>query len=204
MDVQLQGVVDDLVNHTQGAIPREQITALVNDVYDEMAADAKVQSFLPVLVGRAAMRQLQDGLPEARSALANQPEILIVCTENAGRSQAAAALFRHYAPGVVRVESAGMRPADHIQDAVVNILAEYGLHLTDEAKPLTPEVLQRAEHIVVIGDTGIEGEQWDLPELDGLPHEEVEAVLVSIDGLVRGALGRWLPDLPLGKPVIHS
>jgi arsenate reductase len=37
--------------------------------------------------------------------------VLFVCTQNAGRSQIAEALFNRLAPDDVRAESAGQRPA---------------------------------------------------------------------------------------------
>jgi hypothetical protein len=204
VDVQLRNVVDGLVNHTQGAIPREQLTALVDDLYDEMAESSKVQTFIPVLVGRAALATVQEGLPEAQAALRDRPEVLIVCQENAGRSQAAAALFRHYAPGLLFVESAGLTPADCVQPAVIDALAAHGVHLIDEAKALQPEMLERADHVIELGETGLGGIHWDVPPLDDLPPAEVAAVLVTIDEKVREALHDWFPDLTMGEPVMQG
>jgi len=50
------------------------------------------------------------------------PEVLFVCTHNAGRSQMAAALLRQQAAGRVRVTSAGSRPADELNPAVVRAM----------------------------------------------------------------------------------
>lgn len=204
IDLQLGNIVDGLVNHTQGAIPRAELTALVDDLYDEMARTSKVQTFLPVLVGRAALARVQEGLPEAEAALRERPEVLIVCQENAGRSQAAAALFRHYAPGLLFVESAGLTPADRVQPAVIEALSAHGVHLIDEAKALQPEMLERADHVIVLGDADLAGVRWDLPEVDNLPPAEVAAVLVTIDERVREALRQWFPDLELGAPVMQG
>jgi hypothetical protein len=44
--------------------------------------------------------------------MADIPEVLFVCTHNAGRCQMAAALLDHQAAGRVRVTSAGSQPAD--------------------------------------------------------------------------------------------
>jgi arsenate reductase (thioredoxin) len=46
------------------------------------------------------------------------PEVLFVCTHNAGRSQMAAALLDHQAAGRVRVTSAGSQPAGRLNPAV--------------------------------------------------------------------------------------
>jgi protein-tyrosine-phosphatase len=51
--------------------------------------------------------------------MADIPEVLFVCTHNAGRSQMAAAMLDHQAAGRVRVTSAGSQPADQLNPAVV-------------------------------------------------------------------------------------
>lgn len=204
VDVQLRNVVDGLVNHTQGAIPRERLTELVDGLYDDLASRSTVTTFLPVLVGRAALKQVQDELPAAQAALQQRPEVLIVCQENAGRSQAAAALFRHYAPGLLFVESAGLAPVAGVLPDVVAGLAAHGVHLVDETKSVTPEMLDRAEHIIVIGDVRVEGQRWDVPPIDSASAVEIADVLNQIDSLVRNALQEWFPDLDLGEPVMSG
>jgi Low molecular weight phosphotyrosine protein phosphatase len=54
------------------------------------------------------------------------PEVLFVCTHNAGRSQMAAALLNQQAAGRVRVASAGSQPASELNPAVVQAMAESG------------------------------------------------------------------------------
>jgi hypothetical protein len=204
IEVQLRNVVDGLVNHTQGAIPRSELAALVDELYDQKAAHATIQTFLPVLVGRQALEQVSARLSQAQADLRKCPEVLIVCQENAGRSQAAAALFRHYAPGLLFIESAGLTPADRVNPAVVDSLAAHGVHLIDETKSLRPDMLERAEHVIVIGEADLSGTRWSLPALDGASPAEVSAVLIDIDLRVREALAKWFPDLELGEPVMQG
>jgi arsenate reductase (thioredoxin) len=64
--------------------------------------------------------------------MADIPEVLFVCTHNAGRSQMAAALLAHQSAGRVRVASAGSQPADQLNPAVVQAMAEIGLDLSGE------------------------------------------------------------------------
>ena len=71
--------------------------------------------------------------------MADVPEVLFVCTHNAGRSQMAAALLNQQAAGRVRVTSAGSQPASELNPAVVQAMAEIGLDISHEfPKPLTP------------------------------------------------------------------
>jgi protein-tyrosine-phosphatase len=66
--------------------------------------------------------------------MADIPEVLFVCTHNAGRSQMAAAMLDHQAAGRVRVT------------AVVAAMAEIGLDISREyPKPLTTGKVQAAE-----------------------------------------------------------
>ena len=60
---------------------------------------------------------------------ADRPEVLFVCVHNAGRSQMAAALLAHHAEDRVVVRSAGSAPADDINPAVVEAMAEIGIDL---------------------------------------------------------------------------
>jgi protein-tyrosine-phosphatase len=59
----------------------------------------------------------------------SKPEVLFVCIHNAGRSQMAAALLAHHGGDRVVVRSAGTAPADTINPAVVEVMAELGIDL---------------------------------------------------------------------------
>lgn len=213
IDAQLRHVVDNLVNHTAGAFPREQLTALVDDLYEEMSTAASVQTFVPVMVGRAALSRLSQDQDEARAALADMPEVLIVCQDNVGRSQAVAALLRHYAPGRLNVVSAGIAPKGHVLEEVSHGLAAQGLLLTDPPAELTDEMLVDAQHLVVIGELqdqlpakdGLDRQDWtDIPHIEGLTAEEIGVVLADLDGRVRELLGQWLPDVTIPEPVMPT
>ena len=80
------------------------------------------------------------------------PEVLFVCTHNAGRSQMAAALLDHEAAGRVRVTSAGSQPARQLNPAVVQAMAEIGLDLSREyPKPLTTGQVRAADVVITMG-----------------------------------------------------
>jgi arsenate reductase (thioredoxin) len=131
--------------------------------------------------------------------MADMPEVLFVCTHNAGRSQMAAALLDHQAAGRVRVTSAGSQPADQLNPAVVQAMAEIGLDISREfPKPLTTEKVQAADVVVTMGcgDTcpvypGKRYEDWDLPDPAGLSIEAVRPIRDAI----RDRVGMLLNDL---------
>jgi arsenate reductase (thioredoxin) len=112
------------------------------------------------------------------------PEVLFVCTHNAGRSQMAAALLDHAAAGRVRVTSAGSQPAEQLNPAVVQAMAEIGLDISRELpKPLTAGKVQVADVVVTMGCgdacpvyPGKRYLDWDLPDPAGLDVAEVRPI----------------------------
>jgi len=124
------------------------------------------------------------------------PEVLFVCTHNAGRSQMAAALLDHQAAGRVRVTSAGSQPADQLNPAVVQAMAEIGLDISREfPKPLTTGKVEAADVVITMGCgdacpfyPGKRYEDWELPDPAGLDLAAVRPIRDDIDGRVRRLL----------------
>ncbi|ALE80868.1 arsenate reductase ArsC [Pseudonocardia alni] len=80
------------------------------------------------------------------------PEVLFVCVHNAGRSQMAAALLAHHAAGAVVVRSAGSAPADSINPAVREAMAEIGIDLADATpKKLTTDAVEASDVVITMG-----------------------------------------------------
>ena len=116
--------------------------------------------------------------------MAEIPEVLFVCTHNAGRSQMAAALLDHQAAGRVHVTSAGSQPANRLNPAVVAAMAEVGLDISREfPKPLTNDNVQAADVVITMGCgdacpiyPGKRYEDWDLPDPAGLDLAAVRPI----------------------------
>ena len=143
------------------------------------------------------------------------PEVLFVCTHNAGRSQMAAALLDDQAGGRVRVTSAGSQPASQLNPAVVQAMAELGLDISREfPKPLTTEKVQAADIVITMGCgdacpvyPGKRYLDWDLPDPAGLRLPQVRPIRDEISRRVRILLEDL--DLPtvvkaLRQPPIDS
>ena len=121
------------------------------------------------------------------------PEVLFVCTHNAGRSQMAAALLAREAAGRVRVTSAGSQPASQLNPAVVQAMAEIGLDISREfPKPLTNDKVRAADVVITMGCgdacpiyPGRRYEDWDLPDPAGLPVGAVRPIRDAILDRVR-------------------
>lgn len=121
------------------------------------------------------------------------PEVLFVCVHNAGRSQMAAALLSHHAGDRVLVRSAGSAPADEINPAVVQVMTEVGLDLSQEyPKPLTEQGVRAADVVITMGCgdvcpvfPGKRYEDWKLDDPHGQGVESVRSIRDEIDGRVR-------------------
>ena len=130
-----------------------------------------------------------------------KPEVLFVCVHNAGRSQMAAALLDHHARGRVHVRSAGSAPADQVNPAVVQAMAEVGLDISKEfPKPLTDEVVRDADAVVTMGCgdacpiyPGKRYLDWELPDPAGKSVDEVRPIRDEIDRRVQALLEELVP-----------
>jgi arsenate reductase (thioredoxin) len=128
--------------------------------------------------------------------MADIPEVLFVCTHNAGRSQMAAALLDRQAAGRVRVTSAGSQPADQLNPAVVQAMAEIGLDISREfPKPLTVGKVQAADVVITMGCgdacpiyPGKRYEDWEVPDPAGLDLAAVRPIRDEISRRVRQLL----------------
>jgi protein-tyrosine-phosphatase len=127
-----------------------------------------------------------------------RPEVLFVCVHNAGRSQMAAALLAHHAGDRVAVRSAGSAPADDLNPAVIEAMAEVGIDLRSTgARPKKLEdAAVRASDVVITmgcGDTcpiypGKRYEDWDLEDPAGQGVDAVRPIRDEIGRRVEALL----------------
>ena len=130
------------------------------------------------------------------------PEVLFVCVHNAGRSQMAAGLLNHHAKGCVVVRSAGSAPADSINPAVVEVMAELGIDISQEfPKPLTTDVLKASDVVITMGCgdacpifPGKRYLDWQLEDPAGQGADAVRPIRDEIERRVRALLAELLPD----------
>jgi arsenate reductase len=112
------------------------------------------------------------------------PEVLFVCTHNAGRSQMAAALLDREAAGRVRVTSSGTQPADEVNPAVVEAMAEIGIDIARQIpRRLSTGQVEAADIVITMGCgdacpvyPGKRYLDWDLPDPAGLSVAEVRPI----------------------------
>ncbi len=68
--------------------------------------------------------------------MVSRPSVLFVCIHNAGRSQMAAGFLREMAGDAVEVRSAGSDPAERVNPAAVEAMAEVGIDISDQRPKL--------------------------------------------------------------------
>ena len=121
------------------------------------------------------------------------PSVLFVCVHNAGRSQMAAALLNHYATGRVEVRSAGSAPADSINPAVREVMAEVGVDISAERpKLLTTDAVEASDVVITMGCgdacpifPGKRYLDWQLIDPAGQGVDAVRPIRDEIDGRVQ-------------------
>jgi arsenate reductase (thioredoxin) len=167
-----------------------------------LLGEARVNVFVPVLAHRFARERLR-ALAQAEGRIVKDvPEVLFVCVQNAGRSQMAAGLLNHRAEGRVHVRSAGSDPAEEINPAVVEAMAELGIDLGEEfPKPLTDEVVRAADAVITMGCgdacpiyPGKRYLDWELEDPAGKDLETVRAIRDEIDRRVQALLAELVPE----------
>ena len=176
--------ISELSYTFDGVFTAEAITDAVARAQQALEPQAVVRTYLPVLVKRHA-EELLTAQAQADGLIAKAvPELLFVCVQNAGRSQIAAALAAHLAPGKVHVRSAGSQPTGELNPLAVQVLAERGIELTEAyPKPLSDSVLHAADIIITMGcgDTcpifpGKRYEDWNVADPDGKTLDQVRDI----------------------------
>ncbi|MEO3876520.1 arsenate reductase ArsC [Nonomuraea sp. B12E4] len=124
------------------------------------------------------------------------PQVLFVCVHNAGRSQMAAAFLTHLAGDRVRGRSAGSTPADQVNRAVVEAMAERGIDISAEIpKVLTIDAVQASDLVITMGCgdacpvfPGKRNEDWVLDDPAGQSVEAVRPIRDAIEARVRALI----------------
>lgn len=137
--------------------------------------------------------------PAAEMPVAEMPVALFVCIHNAGRSQMAMGWFNHLAAGRAVAVSGGSAPADSVNPAAVEAMAEIGVDIASAAPKLwTDAAVREADAVVTMGCgdvcpfyPGKRYEDWVLDDPAGKGVADVRPVRNEIERRVR----RLLTDL---------
>ncbi|MFC8846036.1 MULTISPECIES: arsenate reductase ArsC [unclassified Micromonospora] len=132
--------------------------------------------------------------------MTDKPSVLFVCVHNAGRSQMAAGWLRHLAGDAVEVRSAGSAPADTVNPAAVEAMAEVGIDITDQRPKLLEYATAESSDVIVTMGCGdacpvFPGKRYEDWKLDDPAGQGVEAVRPIRDE-IRSRVEVLLRELP--------
>jgi protein-tyrosine-phosphatase len=130
----------------------------------------------------------------------SKPSVVFVCVHNAGRSQMAAAFLSHLSGGAVEVRSAGSEPADQVNPAAVQAMAEVGIDITaEQPKILTDQAVRESDVVITMGcgDTcpfypGKRYEDWVLDDPAGKDVAAVRPIRDEIRRRVEALLDEFV------------
>ena len=133
--------------------------------------------------------------------MTDKPSVLFVCVHNAGRSQMAAAYLTSLGQGRIEVRSAGSAPADSVNPAAVEAMAEEGIDMSAEVpKVLTTQAVQDSDVVITMGcgDTcpiypGKRYEDWVLDDPAGQGVDSVRPIRDEIRQRVEALIAELLP-----------
>jgi arsenate reductase (thioredoxin) len=200
LEYHLYGVAGRVKDEFEGVFAVETIERFLTESRHHFEG-VPIKDFVPVMVERFARERLR-ALGQAEGSIAkSMPEVLFVCTHNAGRSQMAAGLLDQVADGRVHVRSAGSEPADRINPAVVEAMQEVGVDVSKEfPKPLTDEVVRAADVVITMGCgdacpiyPGKRYLDWELDDPAGKSVGEVRPIRDELDRRVRALLEELVP-----------
>ena len=129
------------------------------------------------------------------------PSVLFVCVHNAGRSQMAAAFLTHLSAGAIEVRSAGSEPADQVNPAAVQAMAEVGIDITAaHPKVLTTAAVKDSDVIITMGCgdacpvfPGKSYRDWELTDPAGKGVEAVRPIRDDIRARVKALVDELVP-----------
>lgn len=133
--------------------------------------------------------------------MTNRPSVLFVCVHNAGRSQMAAAFLAELSHGAIEVRSAGSAPADEVNRAAVEAMAEDGIDMAGQVpKLLTTESVQLSDVVITMGCgdacpvyPGKRYEDWALADPAGKGVESVRPIRDEIRGRIENLISELIP-----------
>ena len=169
-----------LAREFDGVFGEETIELFLATSYDQFADRAKFNHFLPLMAERFARQRLKALAKEEGKANDGLPVVLFLCVHNAGRSQMAL----------------GWQPADKVNPAAVEAMAEVGIDITGEfPKPWTDEIVQAADVVITMGCgdacpifPGKRYEDWTLDDPAGQDVAAVRPIRDDIERRVRALL----------------
>jgi protein-tyrosine-phosphatase len=197
--VALKTAVTRLQGEFDGTFGVETIEHFLHSSYDQLAGRATIPNFLPMLAERFARQRLNAVARVEGKVSDGEPNVLFLCTHNAGRSQMALGYFNRLAGEEAVAWSGGSEPGHEVNPSAIQAMAEVGIDITGEfPKPWTDEIVRAADVVITMGCgdacpifPGKRYQNWDLADPAGQTVDAVRPIRDEIEQRVR----RLLADL---------
>ncbi len=175
----------------------ETIERFLYSSYAQLAHQATVSKFLPLIAERFGRQRLKalakvEGLHDD-----GKPTVLFLCTHNAGRSQMALGFFQAIVGEDAVAWSGGSEPGKQINPSAIAAMAERGIDISTEfPKPWTDETVRAADVVISMGCgdacpifPGKRYESWDdLHDPAGLDLPAVRPIRDDVERRVRALI----------------
>jgi len=195
--VKIERTVDHLHSEFETRFSREQVSEVVHDSANRLAANSTVADNIPLLAYRFARERLQAITRRQGAGTAGGCDVVLVSLSGGGRGQLAAALTASLSDHRVSVHSAGTAVYAEIDPGVRIVLVEIGIDADEPfARPVTEEIIEGANVIVTMGHSvrtikipdGVRHEDWRIGDPIGAPIDEIRRVRADIEYRVRALL----------------
>jgi arsenate reductase len=201
--VAVKAAAATLSREFDGTFDLATITEFLEASYDQLAQNATITKFLPLLAERFARQRLTALAKVEGASQRGKPTVLFLCTHNAGRSQMAMGFFTRYAGDAAVAWSGGSEPGNEVNSAAVAAMAEVGIDISTEyPKPWTDEIVRAADVIVSMGCgdacpivPGKRYEEWVLEDPAGQSVDAVRPIRDEIGQRVIELLNKL--DVPV-------
>ena len=128
--------------------------------------------------------------------MTSHPSVLFLCVHNAGRSQMAAGFLRSLAGDFFEVRSAGSAPAERVNPAAVEAMAEVGIDISGQQPALLTHAAVESSDVVITmgcGDAcpvlpGVSYRDWQLDDPAGKGIEAVRPIRDEIKTRVKALI----------------
>ena len=200
--LQVREAAERLQRRFAGELNAETIERFMTDSLDTLVQRATTSTWVPLLAERFARDRLRALIRLEADAGSLNPSVLFLCVHNAGRSQMAAGWMRHLAGDDVDVFSGGSEPADKVNQAAVDAMAEIGVDISGEIpQPWVDEIVRAADVVVTMGCgdacpvfPGKRYVDWEIEDPAGKTVEDVRPIRDDIEQRVRNLMAEL--DIP--------
>ena len=194
--LQMRQAAERLKKRFDGQLNVESIERFLFDSLDQLLARASTTAWVPLLAERFAADRIRAMVRLESDVTTLNPSVLFLCVHNAGRSQMAAGLMRSLSAGAVDVFSGGSDPADSVNRAVVEAMAEKGIDISGEIpQPWADEIIWAADVVVTMGCgdacpifPGKRYVDWELEDPSGKTIDQVRPIRDDLEKRVRGLM----------------